>query len=507
MATVSSALSAKADTPRPTQGTEAVQAGILVIGQIATTLTQAILPWFLVRMLAKDEVGAFSALMLVYNTLAMLMTAGFPPAVLYFNSQRSRADRASLVWRAFGLTHALGLLAGLLMWGLAHVDLDVADPQALTHLALFPFLDLPSRIIPNVLLSEQRPRAAAMFGVLKALGMLAGTLVPAALGLGLDGMVTGLLLFGLVQTVALIVWLRRLYRAAGPPERRIGVGHLFRFSIPLGMTDIINVLNASLDSYLIMSTMTAAVFAEYRMGAWQIPLVTSTAYSVGAVYLPRFVKLLEAGQGAEVLGIWRHSIRKVSLIVVPICAVFVVGAEEFVALAFTADYSGAAPVFRLYSILTMARVTAFASLLVAAGKPGYVLRASALTILSNAAISVPLLWVLGYLGPPAGAVIAFVPAVAIYCAFIARALKQPISATFPVVTYLRIVGLAMVPGALAVGLKLVITDAPGLLFSLEALTILVGFALIGTLSGEITRDDWRFLRDWVRLKGLRRGAT
>ncbi len=499
-------MSAKAESPAKPPN-EAVQAGILVLGQIGTTLTQAILPWFLVRLLTKDDVGAFSGLMLVYNTLAMVLTAGFPPAVLYFNSGRSLSDRASLVFRVYGLTHGLGVLGGLAMWTLAHTGLDVADPEALSLLAFFPLLDMPSRVIPNVLLSEQRPRAAAMFGVLKALGMLLATLLPAALGAGLIGMVSGLLIFGLVQSLALLVWLRHLYRNAGEPERRIGVGHLFRFSIPLGMTDIINVLNASLDSYLIMATMSAAIFAEYRMGAWQIPLVTSTAYSIGAVYLPRFAKLIESGQSGEVLRLWRQSIRKVSLIVVPICAIFVVGAEEFVALAFTSDYSGAAPVFRCYSILTMARVTAFASLMVAAGQPGYVLRSASLTILTNAAISVPLLFLIGYLGPPLGAVIAFVPTVAIYCYFIARALNQPMSETFPVLGYLRIVGLVAIPGALAFSLKFVVTDSPGLLFGLETLVILVGFAITGTLAREITREDWRFLGDWIRLKGLKRGAS
>ena len=38
----------------------------------------------------------------------------------------------------------------------------------------------------------------------------------------------------------------------------------------------------------------------------------------------------------------------------------------------------------------------------------------------------------------------------------------------------------------------------------EAGVILVGFAAVGSAAGLITREDWRFVGDWVRLKALRR---
>ena len=503
-----------------------MQAGILVLGQIATTITQAILPWFIVRMLGKGDVGAFAALMLVYNTLATLMTAGFPPAVLYFNAQRGPADRRSLALRVWAMLVALGAGAGALMWLMSRFGADASDWGATTFgwaptvgearaerdavlaalgtFALYPALDMTSRVIPNLLISEQRPRGAALFGLVKAMGSLAATLVPAALGFGLEGMVLGMLAFGALQAVGVLALLLRLYRGVGAPESRVSYGHLLRFSIPLGMTDIINILNASLDSYLVMFTMSASLFAEYRMGAWQIPLVTSTAYAVGAVYLPRFVRLFGEGKSAEVLTLWRGSISKVSLIVVPVCAVFVVGAEEFCALAFTPEYSNAAPVFRIYSLLTMARVTAFSTLLVAAGQTPMILRSAALTVVSNVAVSVPMLLAFGYLGPPLGQLIAFVPTVAIYCYFISRALGQPMSHTFPVVAYLKVVAAAAGPCALASLAKFAWPDAPGMALAVEAGVILVGFAAVGSAAGLITREDWRFVGDWVRLKALRR---
>jgi hypothetical protein len=108
------------------------------------------------------------------------------------------------------------------------------------------------------------------------------------------------------------------------------------------------------------------------------------------------------------------------------------------------------------------------------------------------------------LGPPLGQLIAFVPTVAIYCYFISKALDQPLRNTFPVVAYLKVVAAAAGPCALAALAKLAWPDAPAVALAVEAGVILVGFAAVGSAAGLITREDWRFVGDWVRLKALRR---
>ena len=73
--------------------TEAEQAGILVWGRIGVIIAEAATPLLLVRLLDMPEVGGVAALMLLYTTAATVLTAGFPPALLYFLADRSAAER------------------------------------------------------------------------------------------------------------------------------------------------------------------------------------------------------------------------------------------------------------------------------------------------------------------------------------------------------------------------------------------------------------------------------
>ena len=54
-----------------------------------------------------------------------------------------------------------------------------------------------------------------------------------------------------------------------------------------------------------LTLFTVEALAEYRNGAWPIPVITTVAYSVGAVQLPRLTGLFQQGKGAEALDAWR----------------------------------------------------------------------------------------------------------------------------------------------------------------------------------------------------------
>jgi len=274
----------------------------------------------------------------------------------------------------------------------------------------------------------------------------------------------------------------------------------------VSLTDVVSTLNNALDRYLILFWFSAATFAVFQAGAWQIPIVAMIPYAVGTVFAPRYRQLLADGKSAEAIAIWRSSVEKVSLLVVPLTTVFIVGAEETMTLLFTSSYVGAAAVFRLYSVLTLGRVAAFGSLIVAAGCPEYVLWAAVLSFVSNILISVPALWMLGFVGPALGTTLAFIPTAILYTWFIARATRMPIGRVFPIAAYGRILVLASVAGALATLWKHHVALSPAAALISEGAIVLAAFALLGTATGVITRDDWRFLLSWIPEGRTRRGV-
>ncbi len=510
--------------PQPAASSEAKQAGVLVWGKITASLSEILAPLIVIRILGKGEVGAVTGLLLIYMTLATVVSAGFPRATLYFLADRPLRERRAIVgqlMRIMGLLSvamaALMALGGWLGADLLHAFGDlvagsesreddelVQSLRYLPILGLYALVDLPTRLLPNILVAEKRARAAAGFGVVRSLVTTVAIVLPASLDMGVLGIVVAMAVTGLIPFAVCLQHLRKLYaKAEKLLEPVISTRELLRYALPLGVTDMVSILNTNVDMWLIVALFPAELVAVYRAGAFQIPIITTVAYSLGAVYLPRFAKLYREANYKEAVEIWRGSALKVSLIVVPAASVFFVGADEFITMAFTEEYAAAAPVFRFYCLLMMARITAFGSFMVAAGKPEYVMRSAMMTLVSNVVISVPLTLNVGFIGPAMGTAIAFVPTTFFYCWYIAKAWNVRLRETLPLLGYLRVVAIAAGPGAAAWWLKEALSLPPALEFLIVAAVIMVGFAALGTATKLISREDWAFAWSWARLKVLK----
>lgn len=491
------------------RASNAQHASVLVFGTALATISSAIIPLVVVRVLGKADVASLLALMLVYDTVALLFTWGFPQTVMYQLATHDIQVRRSIAYRSIGLLFASGCAAGLTLvavglFGDTALENIVGERatslEPLLVYAALPLADLPSRLLPNLLVAEGRSRPVAALGVLRALTNSLAVLIPVSLGFGVWAVAACFVAVGFIRgPLSIFYVLRLLYKDVPTAPCPVARKELWRFALPLGATDIVAMLNQQLDRYLILLSFPAASFALYQAGSWQVPIINDIPYQVGTAYAPRLAELFKKGQPGEAVALWGKTVQKVSLLVLPVMSVFILAAEEVVVLLFTADYLGAAPVFRLYSILTLGRVAAYGTMIVAAGRPELVLRAAMLSFGSNLLLSVPLVFALGFLGPALGTVLAFLPTVVFYCWCIGRASTIPTAQVFPVRSFLKVLLVSAVAAVPAALLKWTTEIHPAATLLASAGLTLGSFAALGSLLGLITSEDWRFLRS--RLPG------
>jgi O-antigen/teichoic acid export membrane protein len=153
-------------------------------------------------------------------------------------------------------------------------------------------------------------------------------------------------------------------------------------------------------------------------------------------------------------------------------------------------------------MVTLGRVAIFGTMIVAAGRPGYVFRASAISLLANVMLSVPLVIWIGFEGPALGTLLAFIPMVASYCWYIAHATGLRTNEIFPLAAYAKLLGTATLAAGAALLFKVSCDFGPGLMLAGEAVIVLSTFGVFATLFGQIARSDWQFAWNWLRLRGL-----
>jgi O-antigen/teichoic acid export membrane protein len=485
---------------------EAYRAGILVYGQFAARLAEVLVPIVVARLVSKTDFGILGEVLLIYSTAAVVLTVNLPAILSFYLPKRPDEERYAITRRALNVMLGIAAVCSVAMIATG-LFAGAKGEGVLGHLwavALYPLGDIPSRLLPNLLIIENRAKAAGVAGAVRAVTLLLAVLVPLGLGYSIQAAFFSLSVVGLLLGAGTWWVVHHIYRGIPATTSPISTRKMISFALPLGAQEIVANLNSHVDKYLILFFFSEAVYAEYQAGSWQVPLIPSLAYAIGVAYAPLFAILYKEGKKVAAIETWRRQALGSMLIVVPLAAIFVVSAEEIIALLFPAGYAPAADVLRIYSILSMGRITAFGTIIVAAGRPNLVLRASLVAFLANVLISTPLVMTVGFLGPALGTLLAFIPQVAIYMYFMSICSDVSMRRTFPMKGYLQTLAICAPGCAAAVAIKLNCDWGVGALLAAEAATVVLSFAVVGTLTRRILGDDWRFIADWLTLRGLSR---
>jgi O-antigen/teichoic acid export membrane protein len=487
---------------------EAYRAGILVYGQFAARLAEVLVPIVVARLVSKTDFGILGEVLLIYSTAAVVLTVNLPAVLSFYLPKRPDEERYAIARRALNVMLGIAAVCSIAFIA-AGLFAGGEGDGVLGHLwavALYPLGDIPSRILPNLLIIEKRAKAAGVAGAVRAVALMVAVLVPLTLGYDIQAAFLSLSVVGVLLGAGTWWVVHRTYRGIAATTSPVSTRKMISFALPLGAQEIVANLNNHVDKYLILIFFSEAVYAEYQAGSWQVPLIPSLAYAIGVAYAPLFAVLYKEGKKVAAIETWRRQALGSMLIVVPVAAIFVVSAEEIIALLFPAGYAPAADVLRIYSILSLGRITAFGTIIVAAGRPNLVLRASVVSFLANLVISTPLVMTVGFLGPALGTLLAFIPQVAIYMYFMSICSDVSMRRTFPMKGYLQTLAICVPGCAAAVAIKLNCDWSPGALLAAEAATVVLSFAVVGTLTRRILGDDWRFVADWLTLRSLSRAG-
>lgn len=499
------------------------EAAVLLFGKVLGTLSEALIPLVIVRLWGKADVGVVSSAQLTYFALTTVLQAGFPEAATYFLPGREAAERWAITRHLGRVLLGVGALSAVILLGIAAAGAWFGSPEAgwAAGAALLPWFaaqalaDLPSRMVTNVLVAEGRAAVTAALGVARALGTGLATLIPAVSGASPRVVVISSCAFAAAYALASLWVVRRHYQQVVVQETRealaataqrpletapspVSARELVRFSVPFGLTEIASIANSQLDRYFVIALFAVERFADYQAGAWTVPMIGSIPSIIAVAFTPQFVVWFREGRAQDVIAAWRRLACRTALLVTPLSAVFVVGAEETMRLLFTDAYAGSASIFRLYAVLMMIRVTPYGNVLLAAGRPGLITRASVLSVASNAVLTAICIWLVGLEGAALGTLLAFIPTALYYCMGIAAVTGVPLRSVYPLAAHARVIGVVALSSLPSLAIKWALPGGAGGSLALQALALGVTYAALGTWLGLIEADDWAVFRAWVR---------
>ena len=308
------------------------------------------LPLLLVRRLDQTEFGLYKQVFLLVDVAVSILPLGFGMSAFYF-LPREPTRQGQVVLNIL-LFH---FLIGLCVWlALAlRPDLMAALLNSPELTAIAPLVGLAilfwisSYFLETVAVAHQELKLATVFIVGARLTKSLFFIVAALFWPNVRALVYAAIIQGALQTVVLVLYLRSRFGAFWRDFEWAMMRAQLAYALPLGMAAVVFLSFGYLDNFFVSHRFDPATYAIYAIGCFSIPLVGILSDAVGQVLIPRVSYLQKQDARREIVELTARMMRKLAFVYLPLYALLLVVAREFITLLFTPQYLAAWPIFAI----------------------------------------------------------------------------------------------------------------------------------------------------------------
>lgn len=307
-----------------------------------------LLPLLVVRFLNKDEVGTYRQVFLIIINANAIFTLGFGMSAYYY-LPRETSRRSAVIFNTLLFNFVMGGLVCFALGLFPSLVGSIFQSEEITRLApkigIVIWFWMFSSFLEIVAVANQEPKMATAFIVLTQFTKTALLVLGVMLFTSVESLVYAAMLQAMLQSIILIVYLNaRFPRFWTTFDAKFFREQLF-YALPFGLSGLIWTLQTDVHNYFVGYRFSAAEFAIYAIGCFQLPLIGMLGESVAAVLIPRISSLQATGDRAEIIRLTIRAAQKLSFFYFPIYIFLMITAETFITTLFTRDYTASVPIF------------------------------------------------------------------------------------------------------------------------------------------------------------------
>jgi O-antigen/teichoic acid export membrane protein len=320
---------------------------LLLARLVGAGLTFAV-PLVLARVLVPASYGTFKQGWLLSQTLQLVLPLGLTQSLYYF-LPRDRALRDRYVAQTLWVTIGVGALSAvLLLAGGSLVAARFQNPELdrnLPWVAAFTALTLAGSPLDVAWNASGRTTAAALVRVATEGGRGAAMVAGAALTGSVSGVFAGITL---ATGVRAIVCTSALFRRHGLRFDGSTLRRQLAYAIPFGLAFLLIVPQQQYHQYAVAAAVSAAAFAVYSVGTFQLPVVDVLYTPVSELLQIALAEADGAGRPARAgLVLFHEAVLQLSFAFVPLTGLLLVAGPDLVVFLFSPRYTASGDIFRL----------------------------------------------------------------------------------------------------------------------------------------------------------------
>lgn len=306
------------------------------------------LPLLLVRRLNQTEFGVYKQVFLFVGTASALLPIGVGMSAFYFlPRERERQQQIVLnilLFHAF--TSGMACLALVLRPALLAALFNSKEMIGYAPLVGIVVMTWAiSSALEIITIARQDLRLATLFIIAAQFTKSLFLLVAAIFFATVEALLYAAIAQGVLQLIILLLYLRSRFGRFWWGFEWSVMRMQLAYALPLGFASLLSRAQTELDNYFVSHRFSAATYAIYAVGCFELPLLGLLTESIGWVTIPHVSYLQKNGSRREIVRLIANMMRKLSALVWPLYAFLLVMGREFITILFTSQYLPSWPIF------------------------------------------------------------------------------------------------------------------------------------------------------------------
>lgn len=326
------------------------QSAWLLFAKVVGFVFSFLLPFLVVRFLAQESVGVYRQIFQVVINAAGILPLGVGMSAYYYLS-REPEKRPAAIFNILIFNFAVGALAFAalavfpgLIGGLFHSP-EITRLAPLIGLVIWFWIT--GAFLETVAVANQESKIATVFIILAQFTKSALMIGAVMIFSTVSSIVVAALVQALVQTVVLLVYLNSRFPRFWTAFDLRFLREQLVYALPYGLAGLLWTLQTDIHNYFVGYKFSAADYAVYAYGCFQLPLVTMLTESVSSVLIPRMSRLQAAGDNREIIRLTTRAMQKLAFFFLPMYVFLMITAQTFIVTLFTRNYERAVPIFMI----------------------------------------------------------------------------------------------------------------------------------------------------------------
>ena len=434
------------------------QAGHILIGKLIGFVVRFFVPVILVRLFTQNQYGIYKQILLISAFVIPIFRFGLPNSLFFFfQRQQTKKDLNELITRTFFSEFVLSVLMFLILFIFRNSIISLMDLNSVSsyiiYVIIFIFLMLISFIIEVIFIVEEKPKIAMIYFIANPLTRAILLILAVLLFKTVRVAVFALIIYSLIKTVILFVYLRINYEVNPFIINVQKLKDQFTYVLPMGISALIGTIGNYADKIILAALLTSKEFAIYSVGLFKIPLIILFYISVGNVVLPKISSFSLNQENDKTLRLWKKMIVKNALVTIPFICFFIVISESVIIFLFTEQYVNSVLIFRITLISLLIQMLGYGYILRGYGETKKVLRANLIKMFSSVILGFFFIKYFGIIGAAISYTLAFSINGIIQLIYSKKILKVKFCYFLPWLDFIKLFIISIVPISLILTLK------------------------------------------------------